>query len=193
MNNGTNNKNGTGKRGGVDLQCRTQLNLGCGFEYVPEAINLDITPETTPDVVHNLNQRPWPFPDNQFSEVKAFDVLEHLEDFFATMEEVHRVCRDGAVVRITVPHFSCANAFSDPTHRLSFGYFSMNYLTDENQTRFCTAARFEKLSRRLIFYPSLVNKIVWRLANRYPAAYERRWMWMFPAWYLYFELQVKKD
>jgi hypothetical protein len=33
---------------------------------------------------------------------------------------------------------------------------------------------------------------VWRLANRYPAAYERRWAWIFPAWYLYFELEVDK-
>jgi len=37
-----------------------------------------------------------------------------------------------------------------------------------------------------------VNKLVRRLANRYPAAYERRWTWIFPAWFLYFELEVVK-
>jgi SAM-dependent methyltransferase len=169
-----------------------RLNLGCGLKRVPEAVNLDITPETKPDVRHDLNQLPWPFPDNHFREVLAYDVVEHLDDFLATMEEIHRVCRDKAVVHITVPHFSCANAFTDPTHRRYFGYFSLDYVTGENEIQFYTRARFKKLSRRLMFYPSLLNKLIWRLANRYPAAYERRWMWMFPAWYLYFELEVQK-
>jgi SAM-dependent methyltransferase len=177
----------------LDLQGRTTLNLGCGLKHVPEAVNLDITRETQPDVVHDLNQTPWPLPDNHFREVLAYDVIEHLEDFIAVMEEIHRVCSDGAVVRITVPHFSCANAFTDPTHRRLFGYFSFDYVTGDNEIQFYSQARFKKLSSRLIFYPSLLNKLVWRLANRYPAAYERRWAWMFPAWYLYFELRVVKD
>jgi hypothetical protein len=37
-----------------------------------------------------------------------------------------------------------------------------------------------------------VNKLVWRLARRAPAAYERRYAWMFPAWFLSFELVVIK-
>lgn len=172
---------------------RESLNLGCGRKYLPEAINLDMLPETRPDVVHDLNQLPWPFPDDHFREILAYDVIEHLEQFVPTMEEIHRVCCDGAVVRITVPHFSCANAFTDPTHRQCFGYFSMNYLTGDNELDFYTPARFKKLSSRMLFYPSLINKLVWRLANRYPEAYERRWAWIFPAWYLYFELEVQKE
>jgi predicted SAM-dependent methyltransferase len=169
------------------------LNLGCGNVYLPQAINLDRTPDTNPDVVHDLNELPWPFRSNQFGEVLAYDVIEHLDDFIATANEIHRVCRDKAIVRITVPHFSCANAFADPTHRRFFSYFSMDFVTGENQNQFYTQVRFKKLSTRLLFYPSLINKVVWRLANRYPAAYERRWMWLFPAWYLYFELEVQKN
>jgi SAM-dependent methyltransferase len=175
-----------------DLRGREKLNLGCGLKHLPDAVNLDITPETQPDVVHDLNRLPWPFANEQFREIQAFDCLEHLDDFIAVMEEIHRVCRDGAVVRLTVPHFSCANAFTDPTHRRHFGYFSMDYVTGENDIQFYTRARFKKLAGRIIFYPSLLNKLVWRLANSYPEAYERRWAWMFPAWYLYFELEVLK-
>jgi SAM-dependent methyltransferase len=172
---------------------RETLNLGCGLKRAPGAVNLDITPETNPDITHDLNHLPWPFPDNHFREVLAYDVIEHLDDFIAVMEEIHRVCRDQAVVRLTVPHFSCANAYTDPTHRRAFGYFSMDYVTGEHELQFYTRARFRKLSGRMMFYPSLLNKLVWRLANRYPAAYERRWTWMFPAWYLYFELEVRKQ
>ncbi|HEY0404501.1 MAG TPA: methyltransferase domain-containing protein [Pyrinomonadaceae bacterium] len=177
----------------LDLRAREKLNLGCGLRHLPDAVNLDITPATNPDIVHDLNRLPWPFPDNHFREAQAFDVIEHLEDFIAVMEELHRVCRAGAIVSITVPHFSCANAFTDPTHRRQFGYFSMDYVTGDNDIQFYTKARFKKLSSRMMFYPSLLNKLVWRLANRYPAAYERRWAWMFPAWYLHFKLETLKD
>lgn len=177
----------------LDTPKYDRLNLGCGHKYLSGAINLDVTPSTNPDLVHDLNQRPWPFPDNHFREVLAYDVIEHLEHFIPTLEEIHRVCREGAVVRVTVPHFSCANAFTDPTHRQRFGYFSMDYVTGDNDLEFYTSARFKTLSRRLLFYPSLIDKLVWRLANRYPEAYERRWAWIFPAWYLHFELEVLKN
>ena len=38
---------------------------------------------------------------------------------------------------------------------------------------------------------TLVNKVVWRLASRFPSQYERRWAWMFPARYLY--LRIERD
>ncbi len=168
------------------------LNLGSGRKHVAAAVNVDLVADTGPDVVHDLNRRPWPLPADHFAEVLAFDVVEHLDDVIATLEEVHRVSRPGAVVRITVPHFSCANAFTDPTHRHYFGWFSLHYVTGEHDFSFYTRARFRRLTSRLVFHPSPLNKVVHRLANRYPARYERRWAWMFPAWFLYFELEVLK-
>jgi hypothetical protein len=176
-----------------DLSRREVLNLGCGSRYLSDAINLDITPDTNADVVHDLNQFPWPFPNNHFREVLAYDVIEHLDDFIATMNEIHRISTNKAVLRVTVPHFSCANAFTDPTHKRFFSFYSMDYVTGENELAFYTSARFRKLSARMIFYPTLINKVVWRLANRYPETYERRWAWIFPAWYLSFELEVVKQ
>ena len=168
------------------------LNLGCGRKHVEGAVNLDVTPETRPDVLHDLNLRPWPLPEGHFREVWAHDVVEHLGDVLATFEEIHRVCRDGAAVHVTVPHFSSGNAYTDPTHRHFFGYFTLDCLTEEAELSFYTRARFRLRRRSIIFYPTLLNKLVWRLANRYPAAYERRWAWVFPAFFLSFELEVVK-
>lgn len=176
----------------LTLLRRETLNLGCGEKHLANAINVDSQSDTNPDVAHNLNDKPWPFSHNQFREVIAFDVIEHLDDFITTMEEIHRIAQNGAIVRITVPHFSCANAYTDPTHRQLFGYFSFDYVTGDSDLQHYTRVRFRKHHRQIIFQPSLLNKLVLRLANRYPAAYEQRWAWIFPAWYLYFELEVQK-
>lgn len=168
------------------------LNLGSGRKHVLGALNVDMVASTSPDLVHDLNRTPWPLPDDHFREVLAHDVIEHLDDVIKSLEEIHRVCRNGAVVRITVPHFSCANAFTDPTHRHYFGRFSFSYFTGEHEFAFYTASRFRATTTRIVFAPTLLNKFVWRMANRWPARYERRWAWMFPAWFLYVELEVCK-
>jgi hypothetical protein len=170
-----------------------KLNLGCGRKLIASAVNVDISPEVGADLVYDLNRRPWPLDADRFNEVYAYDVIEHCDDVIATMEEVHRVCRNKALVRITVPHFSCANAFTDPTHRNFFGYASFHYVTGEHQLSFYTKSRFRRRVSRIVFVPTVSNKLIARLANRWPEAYERRWAWMFPAWFLYCELEVVKD
>src|SRR5262249_30987294 len=103
-----------------------------------------------------------------------------------------RVCRDGAVVKITLPHFSCCNAFADITHRHFFSFRSFDYFTGDNEFGFYTCSRFRKTHAEILFFQTFLNKFVSRLARRFPAEYERRWAWMFPAWFLYFELIVVK-
>ena len=154
---------------------KTNLNLGSGNKKRTDAFNVDIVADTHPDLVHNLNHRPWPLPDEHFAEVHAYDVIEHLDDVVATMEEIHRVCRHGATIHITVPHFSCSNAFTDPTHRHYFSALSFNYFTGEHEFSFYTNKRFRTRARQIVFQTSLVNKIIWRLANRWPQKYGERY------------------
>lgn len=168
------------------------LNLGSGRKPRPGAVNLDRTSASSPDVVHDLDIRPWPFPDDRFDQVYAFDVVEHLADVVAAMEELHRICRDGASIEITVPHFSSGNAFTDPTHRHFFSRFSFHYFDSAHELSFYSDARFQVARSNLIFTPSLVNRVVTRLANRYPKKYEARWAWIFPAWFISVELRVVK-
>ncbi len=171
----------------------TILNLGCGRQHVDGAVNVDCNAGVAPDVRHDLNGRPWPLAGASFNEVLAYDVIEHLDDVVATMDEIHRVCRHGARVKITVPHFSCANAFTDVTHKHYFGWFSFDYCTSAHELSFYTTARFARRYTGLMFYPSVANRLISRLANRFPVRYERRWAWLFPAWFLYFELEVVKE
>ena len=168
------------------------LNLGCGRKRLNGAVNVDVSADVGADVVHDLAQTPWPFPAGAFAEIHAYDVLEHLDDVPRTMEEIHRVCRPGARVQITVPHFSSANAYTDPTHRHHFSAFSFDYFASGHDLAFYSRARFRRTRAQIVFYPSLLNKVVHRLANRHPQAYEQRWAWMFPAWFLSIELEAVK-
>jgi SAM-dependent methyltransferase len=171
---------------------RDVLNLGCGRKLMDSAVNVDISAEVGADVVHDLARMPWPLPSDAFDHVHAYDVIEHLDDVPAAMEEIHRVCRSGARVHITVPHFSSANAYTDPTHRHQFSAFSFDYFDRDHALAFYSQARFTRPRAEVVFYPTLVNKVVHRLANRHRYAYERRWAWMFPAWFLSIELEAVK-
>ena len=166
-----------------------RLNLGCGMKPIPDCLNVDWNPVVEPDIVWNLDERPYPLPRGHFRRIFARDVVEHLEDLPAFVTEVHSLLAPGGILEITTPHFSSANAFTDPTHRRQLGWSSFDYFTEESEWSFYTGVRFEIARRTLVFRHGPLNRVVARLANRYPAAYEHRWAWMFPAWFMIFELR----
>jgi hypothetical protein len=127
-------------------------------------VNVDAVPETSPDVVHDLNIRPWPFATSEFMEVVGHDVLEHIRDVVAFMEELHRVAAP-AIVRLT-PHFSCANAWAI---RPTSGVCSRqpDYFTASHAFSFYSSARFRRMAAQLNF-AFLMNRLVWRVPNRWP-------------------------
>ena len=157
---------------------------------------MDIDPNHHPDVVHDLNQVPWPFQDNQFTEVVGIHVLEHLDDISKTVKELYRICRPQGVIRIQVPHFSCWQA-NVPHHKLRFSYFSFdNYLEGATggvrQHWIFHDQRFLLRKREVTFHRAFRQFQLHRLFNRFPLTYERFWTYLFPAEHLNFELQPVK-
>ncbi len=178
-------------------QGRDVLHLGAGrrfYECQPgdRLVRLDVRQESKPDVAWNLDRVPWPFQSDSFDLIDCTDVLEHLDDLVSAMEEIHRIGRRGCRVAITTPHYSCSNSFTDPTHRQHLGLFSFDYFTGENQWSFYTTVRFKKTRRDLVFQRGIVNRLMWQVARRWPAFYERRLAWIFPAWFISLDLEVVK-
>ena len=95
-----------------------KLNLGCGRFPRKDCIKVDILPSLNPDVVHNLDEFPYPFADGQFDCIYASHVLEHLNDPFAAVREWHRLLSPGGLLHIKVPHFS--RGFTHPDHKRGF-------------------------------------------------------------------------
>ena len=71
-----------------------------------------------PDAVVDLAKDRWPWADNSVSEVLAEHLLEHLstEGFMHFMQELHRVCKNGAKIKVLLPHPRHDIFLNDPTH-----------------------------------------------------------------------------
>lgn len=96
-----------------------KLNLGSGKFPKQGYVNVDVLPA---DVQHDLDVFPYPFTDNQFDEIEADHLLEHLKDPFRVMKELHRILVPGGIVTIRVPHFSRGFTHSDHKRGFDVGF-----------------------------------------------------------------------
>jgi SAM-dependent methyltransferase len=167
------------------------LDVGCGSDKLPGAVGIDRSASSAADVVHDLDDTPWPLPDREFDLVRCQDVLEHLDDLVRVMEEIHRVAKPGAEILIRVPHFSSVQAFTDVTHRHFFSTESFRpFSPADNPYPHYSSARFAMESCRIMpWKPYRWLGISW-LANRFPLRYEKMFAFLFPSQYLEFRLRA---
>lgn len=108
-----------------------KLNLGCGFKKLPGFVNVDIQTECEPDMILDLEKVPWPFDTGSIEEVNMEHILEHVgaevEVHRKIIQELYRICRHNARVRIVFPYPRSDTYLIDPTHVRSFmvGTFEM--------------------------------------------------------------------
>lgn len=109
------------------LGCGSRRNriLGPGTEPIPfqDLVTCDINPVHEPDVVWDLNRKPWPWDDATFDEVHAYEVLEHLgrgvgdeESFFEDFYECWRILKPNGLLCATCPGPG-PWALGDPGHK----------------------------------------------------------------------------
>jgi hypothetical protein len=110
---------------------------------------VDLNARSDADLIHDLDSTPWPLPADHFTEVHCPAVIEHLNRFYPVFEEIHRVCRGGARVHVSVPHYTDTAAFTDPTHVRHFTSYSFDVLTGDTQWAFYTEARYRLVSCRI--------------------------------------------
>lgn len=184
-----------------------KLNLGCG-EFKKEGyINLDYVPSLNPDVIHNLNEFPYPFPENYFNLIEADHVLEHLENPFEVMKELHRISENEGRIIIRVPHFS--RGFTHPEHKRGFnvtfplyfnpsfkgGYMGIEFkLKKTKLTYFAQHYLYKSVLSKPIYYLGLtLGKIIDFFANLSPNICSKLWcFWVGGFEEIEFEFVCKK-
>lgn len=94
-----------------------KINLGSGYKRYPEFLNIDHDPLTNPDFLADLEDLHLPIDDSSVEYILAHHVLEHVgPGFFSLMKELYRICQNGAILEIKVPHHRSEVFFSDPSH-----------------------------------------------------------------------------
>lgn len=109
-----------------------RLNIGCGFNYDSNFINIDFDDkEIKVDRKINLeNAFLQDIQSNSIELIRAFHILEHINNFIPLMKELHRVLKHDGILHIRVPEFPCRASVSDPTHVRYFVPESFYHWTD---------------------------------------------------------------
>ncbi|OGC47087.1 MAG: hypothetical protein A3A94_03520 [Candidatus Portnoybacteria bacterium RIFCSPLOWO2_01_FULL_43_11] len=173
-----------------------KLNLGCGYDIRPGFINADFM-KTHPDVLKvDFSKFPYPFSDNEFDEIHAYGVLEHLgetrEEFKNVIKELIRITKNSGQWFITVPHDTNPSFYGE-FHRTMFHWRSFHYNLSTPEKEIYKD--LEVVKRRHIFIKLLFwNFLIISAANLWPKFYENTCLrYLFPCQTLYFEIKVKKN
>lgn len=102
---------------------RTEKDLSIkGHTVFEDVVRLDCSTRHKPDVLWDLRVHPLPFADEEFDEIHAYEVLEHLaqqgdaEFFFAEFSEYWRILKVGGMFYASVPAIDSPWAWGDPGH-----------------------------------------------------------------------------
>ena len=134
------------------------LDVGCGANKTEGAVGLDNNPRTAADVIHDLGELPYPFPDNEFDLVVSNHVVEHVPDVMAFITELYRVTRHGGRIRLLTPHYTNPDWANDPTHRNHINSYTFNtFFAGRQVFDFYTDVQLKPISCHV----SLLN--LWRL------------------------------
>jgi len=175
----------------------TSLDVGCGANKHRGCIGVDLRKLKGVDVVADV--RRLPFKDNVFEVVILRHIVEHINDLISFMEDVWRICKNHAIIRVWTPHFTAQPSYTDPTHVRHLTFQSFDYFDKTTGVGkvywFTKDVEFRIKRRRIIF--SLTRSVFWnyvveKIANLYPLIYEGSFGWIFPAKEIYFELEVVK-
>lgn len=160
-----------------------KLNLGCGRDTRKGFVNLDMRSLQGVDVVHDLNEFPYPFPDNSFSYIYSRNCLEQLFDMRRVLDELYRISRPNAILEISVFHFSSVMAFTEYNHTF-FRSNSFWTFRDRFETLDCRIHLSDKKT-----FP--IRILEWWI-NKHKKFYEKTCLKsLIPAYQLHFRLRVK--
>ena len=175
------------------------LELGCGINKTEGAFGIDINPRSSADLIHDLNDLPYPLDANSYDLIICRSILEHLDNVIEVMEELHRLGKSGSLVKVTVPFFRSWAACTDPTHKRFFSSRSFDYF-DKSKPLYelfpysecfysIEKVEYKKfLAGKLKFYDKLFLKI----SNKRKVLFEDRLHFLFIPDEIYFEMRIIK-
>lgn len=109
-----------------------KIDLGCGKNKRDGFTGIDKSEYSIADIISDLEEK-LPLEDESVDEVYSSHCLEHIDNLVGLMNEIWRVCKDGAKISIVVPYYKSIGAFRDPTHRRFFTEQTFLYFDKNNE------------------------------------------------------------
>jgi len=99
-------------RGGI------KLDLGCGLNKQKGYVGIDIQKHDGVDIVHDIQEFPWPIPDNSCLTILMSHMWEHIEPKyrFQMMDECWRISKCDSQLCIAAPYANSFLAHAHPAH-----------------------------------------------------------------------------
>lgn len=134
----------------------SELLLGCGNRRIKQLarednpvdddgnplwrdlVTLDHDPDCKPDVLHDLEQFPYPFADNALDEIHIYHCLEHVGQqgdwrfFFDQFAELWRITKPDGLLFCVVPATGTRWVWGDPSHTRVIQLESLTFLNQKN-------------------------------------------------------------
>lgn len=101
-----------------------RLDIGCGKGKQKDFVGMDVRAVEGVDIVHNLEESPWPIPDDSCLVVLASHILEHIKPWKfmdpaggkCVMGEIWRVLKADGQLLVSCPYGVGPGFVQDPTH-----------------------------------------------------------------------------
>jgi hypothetical protein len=127
-----------------------RIDIGCGTAKRDGFAGIDVLPLPGVDILRDVDRYGLPFSDGTIAAVHSSHFLEHVRDLVFVMNEIHRVCVDGAVVTLVVPTLLGPWAAADPTHVRLFNARSFGYFAGESAGGYAgIAAKFDLIAQQV--------------------------------------------
>lgn len=137
-----------------------KLNFGCGKKIKEGWFNVDIQKTKGIDRSFDFNSYPYPLKDDSFSYILIDNVLEHLDDPTNVLDELHRIAKKGAIIKIIVPYYHCKGAYNDLTHKHFFNETTFDNLINPDK-HYSHKKKGKFKIKKLVLVPTRLGKLIW--------------------------------
>jgi predicted SAM-dependent methyltransferase len=136
-----------------------KLDLGCGQNKREGFKGVDVAAGPVVDFVVDLEKFPWKeFADGSIEEIHASHYVEHTPDLIKFMDEVWRICADGAKITIIAPYYTSIRCWQDPTHKRAISeatwlYFNKEWRKANKLDHYGIKSHFDVVNMVVFFNP----------------------------------------
>ncbi len=179
------------------------LDLGCGLNKhksdnpEDEVIGIDYVKLPGVDIVRDLEDG-IPLEDNSIDMIVSNFAMGHVKNFFLLMDDIYRVGKNGAKVKIKAPFYSSERQWNNPTQVQFFSPRTFEIYQPGHLRHYYKQVgdtKFKVNSVKLVFGAGrsrMLNFIMNPIINKFQRTYVRFFAWSIPCSEIHYELEIVK-